>query len=79
MLAETEKRLLTAYERFQLPVVILRFAGIYGPNRGSWLKQFFAGQTRLEGDGSRFLNMIHLEDVVGAILTALAGAAGGAA
>lgn len=74
VLVETEHLLLTACERLRFPVVILRLAGIYGPGRGYWLKQFLSGQARLEGDGSRFLNMIHLEDVIGAIIKALAGA-----
>ena len=53
------------------PSVILRLAGIYGPGRGHWLKQFLRGEARLEGNGSRFLNMIHRDDVVGAIIAAL--------
>jgi nucleoside-diphosphate-sugar epimerase len=58
----------------QLPVVILRLAGIYGPGRGHWFKQFLRGEARLEGDGSRYLNMIHRDDAVGAIIAALHGA-----
>lgn len=57
------------------PVVILRLAGIYGPGRGHLFKQFLSGEARLEGDGSRFLNMIHRDDVVGAIIAALQGGA----
>ncbi|MCX8156026.1 MAG: SDR family oxidoreductase [Verrucomicrobiae bacterium] len=53
-----------------LPVTILRLAGIYGPGRCFWLQQFLAGQARLgEGEG-RWLNMIHRDDVVAAILAA---------
>jgi len=55
--------------------VILRLAGIYGPGRGHWFKQFLRGEARLEGDGSRYLNMIHRDDVVGAIIAALQGGA----
>jgi nucleoside-diphosphate-sugar epimerase len=53
------------------PAVILRVAGIYGPGRGYRFKQFLRGEARIEGDGSRWLNMIHCEDVIGAILAAL--------
>ena len=53
------------------PAVILRVAGIYGPDRGHWFKQFLKNEARIEGDGSRFLNMIHRDDVVGCILAAL--------
>lgn len=54
-----------------LPAVILRLAGIYGPDRGYWLKQFLAGAAKLEGDGGRYLNMIHRDDVVRAVRAAL--------
>jgi len=53
------------------PVVILRVAGIYGPDRGHWFKQFLKNEARIEGDGARFLNMIHRDDVVGCIIAAL--------
>jgi nucleoside-diphosphate-sugar epimerase len=51
--------------------VILRVAGIYGPDRGYWLKQFLKDEARIEGKGARILNMIHRDDVVGCIITAL--------
>jgi nucleoside-diphosphate-sugar epimerase len=53
------------------PAVILRVAGIYGPERGHWFRQFLKDAARIEGDGSRFLNMIHRDDVVGCIIAAL--------
>ena len=60
------------------PAVILRVAGIYGPDRGHWFKQFYKDTAHIEGDGSRFLNMIHRDDVAGCIITALKnGRAGG--
>ena len=51
--------------------MILRVAGIYGPDRGHWFKQFLKNEARIEGDGSRFLNMIHRDDVIGCIIAAL--------
>jgi nucleoside-diphosphate-sugar epimerase len=54
-----------------MPVVILRVAGIYGPERGHGFKQFLKNEARLEGDGSRFLNMIHRDDVIGCVIAAL--------
>jgi nucleoside-diphosphate-sugar epimerase len=70
VLVETEKLLLaTAQSRF--PAVILRVAGIYGPGRGHAFKQFLIGDARVEGDGSRFLNMIHRDDLTGVIIAAL--------
>jgi nucleoside-diphosphate-sugar epimerase len=53
------------------PTVILRVAGIYGPGRGHWFRQFMKNEARIEGDGSRWLNMIHRDDVVGCIIAAL--------
>lgn len=71
ILVETERLLLEAAGQRGFPAVILRLSGIYGPGRGYWLRQFLAGEARLEGDGSRVLNMIHRDDVVGAIEVAL--------
>jgi len=71
VLAEAEKLLLAAVAERKLPAVILRVAGIYGPERGHWFKQFLKGEARIEGDGSRFLNMIHRDDVAGCIIAAL--------
>jgi nucleoside-diphosphate-sugar epimerase len=70
VLVETENILLQAAVA-NFPAVILRVAGIYGPNRGYWLKQFLRGEATIEGNGERFLNMVHRDDVVGAIITAL--------
>jgi nucleoside-diphosphate-sugar epimerase len=53
------------------PAVILRVAGIYGPERGHWFRQFLKNEARIEGDGSRILNMIHRDDVAGCIIAAL--------
>jgi nucleoside-diphosphate-sugar epimerase len=53
------------------PSVVLRLAGIYGPGRGHWFKQFLRGEARIEGDGSRYLNMIHRTDAAHAIIAAL--------
>ena len=71
ILLETEKVLLAAMAERKFPAVILRVAGIYGPDRGHWFKQFLKNEARMEGDGSRFLNMIHRDDLIGCIITAL--------
>ncbi|MGA3266308.1 MAG: SDR family oxidoreductase [Verrucomicrobiota bacterium] len=71
VLVETEKLLLEAATRNKFPAIILRVAGIYGPERGHWFKQFLKNEARIEGDGSRWLNMIHRDDVVGCIVAAL--------
>ena len=64
VLRETEDLLLT---QDQVPAVILRASGIYGPDRGHLFQQFLRGEAVLRGDGSSFINMMHLEDVAGAI------------
>ncbi|MCX6894631.1 MAG: NAD-dependent epimerase/dehydratase family protein, partial [Verrucomicrobia bacterium] len=59
VLVETEKLLRAAFAEKKFPAVILRVAGIYGPERGHWFKQFLTDEARIEGDGTRLLNMIH--------------------
>jgi len=78
ILIETEKVLLEASSgsrgrspRQNFPAVIMRVAGIYGPERGHWFKQFLRDAAHIEGDGARFLNMIHRDDLVGCIIAAL--------
>ena len=71
MLVETEQVLLTAARQQKFPAVILRAAGIYGPGRGYWFRQYLKSEARIEGTGARILNMIHRDDVVGAIIAAL--------
>lgn len=71
VLVETEQLLLKATRERNFPGIILRVAGIYGPERGHLFQQYLRGEARLAGDGERFINMIHRDDVVGAILVAL--------
>jgi nucleoside-diphosphate-sugar epimerase len=71
VLVETENVLLTAAREKGFPAVILRLAGIYGPGRGYWFKQYLKGEARIEGTGARILNMIHRDDAAGAIIVAL--------
>ena len=76
VLVETEKLLLAApgspgRPPRQFPAVVLRVAGIYGPDRGFAFKQFLRGEARIEGDGVRVLNMVHRDDLIGVIIAAL--------
>jgi nucleoside-diphosphate-sugar epimerase len=71
ILVETERVLLDAARERKFPAVILRLAGIYGPERGYWLKQYMSNEARIEGAGARILNMIHRDDAAGAIIAAL--------
>ena len=70
VLVETEALLLAA-ARNGFPAVVLRVAGIYGPGRGYAFRQFLSGEASLDGDGQRYLNMVHRDDLTGAIIAAL--------
>lgn len=70
-LVQAEQFLLAAARERKFPAVVLRIAGIYGPERLHYLNQFIADESRVEGKGERHLNMIHQDDVVGAIIAAL--------
>ncbi|MBI5774423.1 MAG: SDR family oxidoreductase [Verrucomicrobia bacterium] len=71
VLVEAEKLLLAAAQQKKFPAVILRVAGIYGPERGHLFQQYLRDEARLEGKGERHINMIHVDDLVGVLLAAL--------
>jgi nucleoside-diphosphate-sugar epimerase len=71
ILLEAEQLLVNAAEKAGLPAVILRCAGLYGYGRGYWLRQFLSGTARIEGRGSRFLNLLHRDDAAGIVEAAL--------
>jgi nucleoside-diphosphate-sugar epimerase len=65
ILQEVEQEILQSgvYHR----VVIARLAGIYGPGRHLYLNSLQEGLPELPGDGSAWLNLIHLKDIVSAL------------
>jgi nucleoside-diphosphate-sugar epimerase len=69
VLVETEKILLGAAPK--LPAVVLRAAGIYGPERGHLFLQYLKNEAKIPGKGERIINMIHRDDLVGIIIAAL--------
>lgn len=71
LLVETENLLLAAVRERDFPAVVLRVAGIYGPERGHLFQQYLRDEAHISGEGSRLLNMIHRDDVVGAAIAAL--------
>ena len=71
LLVETEKLLLDTAQAKKFPAVILRVAGIYGPERGHLFLQYLRDEARIAGKGERILNMIHRDDLVNVILAAL--------
>jgi nucleoside-diphosphate-sugar epimerase len=70
ILLETERLLMDA-AKSGFPAVILRVAGIYGTNRSRRFEEFLRNEVKIPGQGLRYFNMIHRDDVVGAILAAL--------
>ncbi|MCS5641766.1 MAG: NAD-dependent epimerase/dehydratase family protein [Dehalococcoidia bacterium] len=55
---------------------LLRVAGIYGPERGHLYRQFLRDEAVISEAGKRWMNMIHREDVIGAILAAIEAESG---
>ena len=70
ILREAEKFLFEQHRAHGFPAIIARIAGIYGPGRGHLFQQYLKNEARLYGTGDRLLNMIHLEDVAGALWAA---------
>jgi nucleoside-diphosphate-sugar epimerase len=62
---EAEQTLL----RFRPDAVVLRFAGIYGPGRVLRRASLMKGEP-VPGDGERYVNLIHVDDGVRAVLAA---------
>jgi len=71
VLVETEKLLLDAWQQKKFPAVIVRVAGIYGPERGHLFLQYLRDEARISGKGERLINMIHRDDLVNALIIAL--------
>ena len=71
VLVEAEKVLLEAGRTGIAPAVVVRVAGIYGPGRGHLFQNYVKGEAVIPDDGSRLSNMVHRDDVAGAIIAAL--------
>ncbi|MGB8166589.1 MAG: SDR family oxidoreductase [Chthoniobacteraceae bacterium] len=61
VLRETEELVLTSGG------CVARLAGIYGPGRSVLLKKFFFGEAVIEGDGGRWINQVHRDDIATAL------------
>ena len=48
--------------------LVARLAGIYGPGRSVLLRKFFAGETVIEGDGGKWINQVHSDDIAAALV-----------
>ncbi|MBL9126010.1 MAG: SDR family oxidoreductase [Verrucomicrobiales bacterium] len=69
ILRETEEVFLRAVGD-GFPAVLLRISGIYGPGRNR-VDAVLRGDAKMYGDGSRWMNMIHRDDLAGAVVAAL--------
>jgi nucleoside-diphosphate-sugar epimerase len=69
ILVQSEKLLLEAAPN--VPSIVLRVSGIYGPERGHLFKQYLANEAKIPGQGARIINMIHRDDLVETIVAAL--------
>ena len=47
---------------------VVRSSGIYGPGRGVLFEKFRRGEAVIEGDGLRWMNQIHRDDLVAALV-----------
>ena len=48
--------------------LVARLAGIYGPGRSVLLRKFFAGEAVIEGDGGKWINQVHRDDIASALV-----------
>ena len=48
--------------------IIARLAGIYGPGRSVLLRKFFDNTALIEGDGTRWINQAHRDDIASALV-----------
>lgn len=69
VLLQTEQVLLAAGKQ-NIPAIVLRVAGIYGPGRTFWLEHASEKQAGNEMD-NRIVNMIHRDDLARAIVASL--------
>jgi nucleoside-diphosphate-sugar epimerase len=48
--------------------IVARLAGIYGPGRSVLLRKFFDGTATIEGDGAKWINQVHRDDIASALV-----------
>jgi nucleoside-diphosphate-sugar epimerase len=48
--------------------IVTRLAGIYGPGRSVLLRKFFDGTATIEGDGTKWINQAHRDDIASALV-----------
>ena len=48
--------------------IVTRLAGVYGPGRSVLLRKFFDGTAIIEGEGTKWINQVHRDDIAAAIV-----------
>ena len=63
-------RILRETEEFVLSQdgIVARLAGIYGPGRSVLLRKFHEGTATIEGDGGKWINQAHRDDIASALV-----------
>jgi nucleoside-diphosphate-sugar epimerase len=70
ILVETEELYRDAFEHQDLPTVLFRVTGIYGPGRTRSFRKFRGGNVRLSlEEANYYMNMIHRTDIGRAVTT----------
>jgi nucleoside-diphosphate-sugar epimerase len=54
-------------ESLNANAIVVRAAGIYGPGRAMLFEKFRRGDAVIEGDGTRWINQVHQDDLVTAL------------
>jgi nucleoside-diphosphate-sugar epimerase len=67
VLRQTERELINAHLAAGFPSIIVRASGIYGPERGHLFKQYLRGEATMRGEGSSWINMVHVDDLAAAL------------
>jgi len=57
--------------------IVVRLAGIYGPGRSVLLRKFFDGTAVIEGEGTKWINQVHRDDIAAALVQLVAKGARG--
>ncbi len=67
--ASATSRILREAEQVALEedAIVVRSAGIYGPERGVLFQKLQRGEAVIEGDGLRWINQVHRDDLVAAL------------
>lgn len=65
IVAQSEMLLFEAHRSWGFPAIILRAAGIYGPDRGHLFLNHLRGRGAMALGGLQWINMIHVDDLAG--------------